>query len=525
MSADASPDGQAPDVVVVGGGIAGITVAVAAAQRGLKVALLESGPRLGGRARSWNDPKTGDPVPIGPHMVLDCYPNLWKLLEILGTRDKIVWQEDPKLFMTWTEGTKETEVRYSPLPAPFAYSGTLLNMIRDFPEIEQADCQANVAVTLYALNITEEELLELDSESGLSLLQRFNVTERFIDRFWAFVAHAIFNVPLAELSACALLRFYRLLVGSSQMQIGFSGIGLGKLFEPAEHVLKQLGADVRFRTKVTKLVGTEQKCDEVVLESGEVLRPRLGVVVTLPAYQLSTLLHKEWLLASPQLTAAANMKPCAYVCIYFWFDKKLTDKKFWARTFTEESLTCDWYDFSNIYLGWEGRPSFIGVNMIDTDCREAGRLSDEQVIKGCMDELCEYLPQARHAKLLHTQVTRVACAIHRPVPGTERARPPPGRCAGVEKLFLAGDWTATELPYCMDSAARAGWLAAESVLRAAEEQGIQTTGTEDLRVPLVDIDLTAKILGRFDALRPLNVWFAGLRGRGRTRSPQSSSKL
>lgn len=527
---EAAADPNAPDVVVVGGGIAGITVAVAAAQRGLSVVLLEQGPRLGGRARSWKDPTTGDPIPIGPHMVLDIYPNLWKLLEILGTRDKIVWQEDEKLFMTWVQGTKETEVRYAPLPAPLSYSRTLLNMIRDFPDIEQADCQANVAITLYAFRLTEEELLALDNESGLSILQRFNVTERFIDHFWAFVSHAIFNVPLAEVSACALLRFYRILVGSSKMQIGFSGVGLGDLFTPAERVLTELGAKVRLRTKVDSLVTMSdnvRKCEGVVLESGEVLRPRVGVVVTLPAYQLSSLLRKEWLLASPQLSGAADMKPCAYVCIYFWFDRKLTTKKFWARAFTEDSLTCDWYDFSNIYLGWEGRPSFIGVNMIDTNCREVGRLSDEEVVEGCMKELCEYLPHARDAKLLHTQVTRVACAIHRPIVGTEKSRVRPGACPGVDGLFIAGDWTATELPYCMDSAASAGWMCSEDLLHAAEARGCTITGSKDLRVPLPDIDLTAKALGYLDAFRPLNIWFSGLRGRGRTRvaPPAVVSKL
>lgn len=499
-----------PDVVVVGGGIAGITTALGVAKRGLTVTLLERGPRLAGRARSWLDPKTKDPVPIGPHVFVDCYWAVFKLLEELGTGDRVVWQKDPRLFMTWVDGQKETEIRYAPLPAPISHSPGLLNMIRDYPELEQADVQSNLAVTLYAFNLSEAQLLELDDETAVSLLRRFNVTERFINRFYAFMAHAIFNVPIEELSACALLRFYRLLAGKDLLKIGFPDCGLGELFTPAERVLKELGADVRLRTRVVSLEGSKGQCDGVVLESGEILRPRVGVVMTLPAYHMADLLRKEWM-DSPRILAATQMKPCAYICVYFWFDKKLTDKDFWARTFSEESLTCDWYDFSNIYKGWEGKPSFIGTNLIDTSARDAGTLTDEDVLDGTFKELCEYLPEARNCKLLHTQVTRVPCAIHRPVVGTEKARLPPGRSADVKKLFFAGDWTATELPYCMDSAAHAGWKCAKSVLDVAAEQGIKTKGSDGLSVPVPDIDLPPKLLGTLDVFRPLSVWLTQLR--------------
>lgn len=520
-------EASSPDVVVVGGGIAGIVTALGAAKRGLKVTLLEAGPRLAGRARSWNDPKMKDPVPIGPHVFVDCYRAVFKLLEELGTSHRVVWQKDPNVFMTWVDGQKETEIRYANMPAPISHSPGLLNMIRDYPEIEQADVQSNVAITLYCFNLSEAQLLELDGESAVSILRRFNVTERFINRFYAFVAHSIFNVPIEELSACALLRFYRILAGTSLLKIGFPDCGLGELFTPAEHVLKELGADVRLRARVASLEGSESRCDGVVLESGEVLRPRVGVVMTLPAYHMADLLRKEWL-AAPALQAATRLlKPCAYVCVYFWFDRKLTEKDFWARTFSEDSLTCDWYDFSNIYAGWEGRPSFIGTNLIDTSARDAGDLTDEEVLDGVFKELCEYLPAAKSCKLLHTQVTRVPCAVHRAVVGSERARLTPGRSADVEKLFFAGDWTATELPYCMDSAAQAGWRCAESVVDAAAEQGIKTKGSAGLRVPVPNIGMPSKMLGALDVFRPLSLWLTQLRigATRREESLQARSRL
>jgi isorenieratene synthase len=49
----ARPDGPAPRVAVIGGGIAGIAAAVALAERGVHVQLLEREQQLGGRLRGW----------------------------------------------------------------------------------------------------------------------------------------------------------------------------------------------------------------------------------------------------------------------------------------------------------------------------------------------------------------------------------------------------------------------------------------------------------------------------------------
>lgn len=71
------------DVVVIGGGIAGSTTRVGLSDNGLNTTVFESRSILGGRARSWGDPETGDPVQIGPHIFLSEYPNMMNLLEEL----------------------------------------------------------------------------------------------------------------------------------------------------------------------------------------------------------------------------------------------------------------------------------------------------------------------------------------------------------------------------------------------------------------------------------------------------------
>jgi 15-cis-phytoene desaturase len=73
------------EVVVIGGGLAGLACGVALAGKGLRVTVLEAAQGLGGRASSWAEPESGDVVDIGPHIFHSEYHTMLAFLERLGT--------------------------------------------------------------------------------------------------------------------------------------------------------------------------------------------------------------------------------------------------------------------------------------------------------------------------------------------------------------------------------------------------------------------------------------------------------
>ena len=79
---------EAKDVAIIGGGFAGLSAGVALAERGFRVALLESKPALGGRAYSFPDPDSEDFVDNGQHVLMGCYRATLEFLERIGTRDR-----------------------------------------------------------------------------------------------------------------------------------------------------------------------------------------------------------------------------------------------------------------------------------------------------------------------------------------------------------------------------------------------------------------------------------------------------
>ncbi len=444
------------DVLIVGGGLAGVTVAIGLKDSGQRIMMVEKADVLGGRARSWTDPVTGDPVHIGPHIFMTRYPNMFRLMEILGTRDHVVWQ-DPGHFITQVDGQKEIDIVSNlKLPAPLHFTPSLFADKR----ISISDMISAMPLTLYALRATEEELLRLDNINASAFLRGMGVSEQMIHRFWSFVCMAILNVPIELCSAGALLRFFSGLLGVADLSIGFPDVGLSDLYVPqSEKMLGKAGVEIHKNTGVKRFIGDANRITGAELDDGSIVHAK-KVIAALTPMALRQVVPREWIQSHKVFHELVYFNASEYLATYLWFDRKLTNKKFWARVYNPNDLNCDFYDMSNINRGWEGRNSVIMSNCIWSE--RARHMSDEEVAMETRRELEEYLPEAAQAKLEHFVVNRIPMAIHCPYPGMEQRRPPTK--SPIEGLVLAGDWIGTGIPSCMENACLSGWLAAEQIL-------------------------------------------------------------
>ncbi|MGA2922443.1 MAG: FAD-dependent oxidoreductase [Candidatus Sulfotelmatobacter sp.] len=70
-----------PDVIVVGAGAAGVSAAVAMADAGLAVTIVEARDRTGGRIFTLQDPEHHTPIEFGAEFIHGKSPEVWSLLE------------------------------------------------------------------------------------------------------------------------------------------------------------------------------------------------------------------------------------------------------------------------------------------------------------------------------------------------------------------------------------------------------------------------------------------------------------
>ena len=446
------------DVIVVGGGLAGLACATALGDHGMRVRLLEADDNAGGRARSFSDEVTGDRVDIGPHIVLSEYRNLLRLLEQFGSHGQVAWQGSR--FITFVDKPRPVTFYVRPLPAPLHFMPSLLRI----PQVSLGDIASNARLFWRVMRLRADDVQRLDGDPAEAVLRRWGVRRRFIDWYWRTVSMAIMNVPLERCSAGALLAFFRYMIGVGGYQVGFAATGLGDLFVPqATRRIAAQGGDVLLRTRVAQVEpGREGDVAGVRLADGSVLHAR-WVVSALPPQDLLPLLPHAWSSDHAMFQDIGRFAPSPYISTYLWFDRKLTRERFWAKVWSQQTLNYDFYDLSNIRDGWQRRNSLITSNLIYS--ARAHAMSDEAIVAATVRELSEYLPEAAKAKIVHARVHRIPMAIPAPYPGSERMRP----CnrTPIDGLFLAGDWTHTGLPASMESAVRSGWLAAEQVLRAA----------------------------------------------------------
>jgi protoporphyrinogen oxidase len=433
-------------VIIAGGGLAGLACGVALADAGLHVTLIERERNLGGRARSWTDAASGDTIDLGPHVLHSEYRNMLAFLDRLGTRDLVCWQ--PEKLMTFSSGMV---LRHRRLPPPFSLlpdmiSGSTGRQGAGVKSLSVRDLWSNNRAIWRALAFTEDEVAALDPLSAADYLRAAGVSERMIEWFWSFLALAIMNVPLERCSAAALMRVQSQLIGYRGLHFGFPAVGLAELFaRQAAHAIERGGGRVLLGTGVAALEPAS-----VVLRDGARIAAD-HVVAALPPDALRAL----------GLDAPA-FEPSPYISCYLWFDRKLGAERFWAQLGAQARLNTDFYDLSNIRRGWSGRPSLIASNIIYS--HRARDLSDAEVVAATQREIAQLVPAAAAARLLSATVNRIPMAIPCPLPGSEMQRP---AADAMQGLWLAGDWTRTGLPASMESAVRSGRLAAEGVLRAA----------------------------------------------------------
>jgi phytoene dehydrogenase-like protein len=421
---------------------------VALADAGQRVIVVEREPRLGGRAMSWTDAATGDIIDLGPHVVHSEYDNFLKLLERLGTRERITWQ--PRKLITLATRDWQIALEHRRLPPP-------LSLLPDFvraPGLGARDLWSNNRVTVRAMRFGEEQVAELDQSDALLFLRRSGVTEPMIDWFWRLASMAVLNVPLERASAAALMRVHGQLIGHRGLHFGFPQVGLAELFAAqAQQAIEKSGGTILTSAEAALVRGGNSHA-LVVLKDGRRIAAR-QCVLALPPLDLRAL--------RPELVPAMPLEPSPYVSTYLWFDRKLMREKFWALLCSPERLNTDFYDLSNIRPALAEGPSLIASNIIYSH-RVRG-LDDDSVIEATRREIAEFAPQAAQASLRHAVVHRIPMAIMCPLPGFERKRP--GVRTRAARIWLAGDWLDTALPSSMESAARAGYLAAEGILAQA----------------------------------------------------------
>jgi uncharacterized protein with NAD-binding domain and iron-sulfur cluster len=473
---------------VIGGGLAGITAAIALAQAGAEVTLLEAKPRLGGATMSFT--RDGLAIDTGQHVFLRCCTAYRGLLDRLGMTAHAPLQ--PRFDITVVAPGKRARMRRRRLPAPLHMLPALLGYpFLNFPERSRI---ALAALAFKRLREADPKTDEIRLGDWLAAHGQDDRTRRVL---WDLFSISSLNIPGddASLALAAVVVKTGLLGDAGAADIGVPALSLGELHgTAAARLLDKLGASVRLSTKVAavgpngaggfliRLGRSAQpnadadasaadadrqdavrqdadlgpaneaengEAEHAEAENGEVLAADV-VVLAVPHEQAARLIP-DGALPAETVDGWAGLGAAPIVNLHLRYDRKVMDVPFAAAVDSPVQWVFDRTRISGMHArGDDGQYLAVSLSAADPYVN----MSVAELREMFVPALAELFPEAAAATVTEFFVTRERRATFRQVPGTARLRPQ--SATDLPGLALAGAWTDTGWPDTMEGAVRSG---------------------------------------------------------------------
>ncbi|MER7979342.1 hydroxysqualene dehydroxylase HpnE [Streptomyces sp. NPDC095817] len=446
-----SADDSARSAVVIGGGLAGITAALALADAGVRVTLLEGRPRLGGLAFSF---RRGDlTVDNGQHVYLRCCTAYRWFLDRIDAASLAPLQDRldvPVLDAEAAPGRRLGRIGRDALPVPLHLARSLAT----YPHLSLAE-RARVgraALALKGLDLTDPSL---DAQSFGDWLAGHGQSRRAVEALWDLVGVATLNAVAGDCSLALAAMVFKtgLLSDPGAADIGWARVPLGELHDTmARKALDSAGVRTEIRTRVTSVSPYENGRWSVQVPGERIDAD--AVVLAVPQREAHDLLP-DGALDAPERLLDIGTAPILNVHVVY--DRTVLTAPFFAALGSPVQWVFDRTEASGLR---EGQYLALSQSAAQDEIDEPVSALRERFLP----ELERLLPGARGAEVKDFFVTRERTATFAPDPGVGRLRP--GARTKAPGLYLAGAWTATGWPATMESAVRSGVGAAGAALGA-----------------------------------------------------------
>lgn len=435
-------------VLVVGAGLAGMTVAVRLAEAGCAVRVLEALPYVGGRTASWNE--GGMPVETGLHRVLGFYTALPALLHTAGVQldDIVSW--DDTLELRLPDGTVHA-LTIAALRSPVRTLGTVFGHNDIIP---LADKRALMKMFTAGLVDYKTRPDYLDTLTVAQYATHHGVGTRTIDTILTALTDGLFFTPVTEYSAYAFFGLFAPYGPAlTDMRIGTFTGGMSKvLMQPLVDYVRHKKGYVMTDAVVTRLVMhdgtlTGVRTNDAVYEAD-------AVVLALPIAAAQHLLRQ----AFPSSELFDDLMHVATMpAVTFQIDLRYPSMPTDRIAFGPGTILASFAEQSRTTFPGSGRLSVIlsqPAKYMDVSAERLARFIMHDARKLNIDLRPQQI--ARYRKIV------LPDDFYALRPGAEVLRPP--QKTPVPRLYLAGDYTKQPFLATMEGAVVSGNLAAEAVL-------------------------------------------------------------
>ncbi len=441
-----------PDVVIVGGGLSGLSAAVNLSRAGLSVNLLESRHILGGRASSFVDHVTGDVVDNGQHLMLGCYHATRRYLTDIGADHLVELQ--PSLELSFVKpGSSVARLSCPRLPAPAHIAAGLLAL----KTLSWKDRMALARVGHALIGLDPQSEQHLDQVTVREWLTGLGQSPNVQEVLWDVLAIGSLNDDPKRVSALLFARVLKAAFFGGRGNSSFlvPRAGLSEVFgDGARRFIESRGGRVLMGVRVAQILHDGRSVSGVSCIGHPEISARL-VICAVPFYAVTNLLAPELITRDGQVRLE-RFRSSAIISVNLWLDREVMRELMVACL----GMSTHWVFNRTAMLGGHHQGQHLCA--VTSGASELAHRSNRELIALTMDDLARVFPEAQAAVVRRALVIKEKRATFSPLPGLERFRP--SARTALRGCYLAGDWTSTGYPATIEGAVLSGREAARAVL-------------------------------------------------------------
>jgi zeta-carotene desaturase len=445
-------------IAIIGGGLAGIAAAVRLAEAGDRPIVVETRKRLGGRATSLVDPRSGATIDNCQHVLLGCCTNLIDLYQRLDMIDAIDWHDELHWAAGGVEGAVDT-LRRDWLPAPLH----LARSMRGMRLLSRDSKRAIARAILRMIRLGPGGRMKWEPRTFNDFLNDCDQPLEAVRRFWEPIVVSACNLALDRVSAAYAIQVFQdgFLANRRGYLMGVPKVPLGRLYDPVATIIDQAGGEVRLGCSVRALAFDGRRITGVVTDDDMI--EASAFVAAVPPDRLNRLCSESLKRADRRLQRLDEFRFSPIVGVHAWFDREIM--RLPHLVLIERGV--QW--LFNKGVAREDDDVVQHLHAVISAADQWLDLDEAVIVQQVVQDIHHALPQSVGLQPMEARAIKEKRATIALTPGIDDLRPSAGPAfrGGVENLLLAGDWCDTGWPATMESAVRSGYAAAAALTDGA----------------------------------------------------------
>jgi squalene-associated FAD-dependent desaturase len=422
--------------LIVGGGFSGLAAAVYLSNNNYQVELIESSPKLGGRAYSFTDKNTNSILDNGQHILMGCYKETLRFLNLINSKDSLNYQKSMEVNFLDNEG------KLHQLKTPrYFYPFNLLIAILDYKALPVKDRYTIIKFCIKLFLTNPERIGESSVTKWLENEGQHNLIRKSL---WEIMAVGALNCNMDDASPKIFGKILKQIffTGNHSATIIIPAIGLSQVYcDDAVNFIKNKAGSVSTSETVQRVIVESDRVKSVITNKREIDNFDF-VLFTIPPFAITRIEG----VPNAITEIAKRFKYSSILTFHIWIKNFKMVKPF--------------YGLIDSRLHWV----FDHGNYVTTVISDANNLinkGEQELFEIVKSELKKYL-NISDENIIDYKILKDKRSTFIPSPEIINIRPDSKTV--LKNLFLAGDWINTKLPSTIEGAVVSARVATEAIM-------------------------------------------------------------